>query len=311
MVSNIVNRPVFVISLDTELAWGFILHAQHKGLALLQSDPEQGRETIDCLLKLFEKYNIPATWAIVGHLFLDSNEGKAIVHRNMPQFKEGWLDWDFYSSIHNLPLYCGKDIVEKILGSSTKHEIGLHGFLHIPFSQCSRAVAQAEIGLGIKAASKFGLTPKSFVFPQNKMGHIELLKEKGLQIYRGKNLGRWKENQIALIRKLNSVVENIIAPPVIALYKDGIWELPGSTHCESEIPFSFLPRVQIGLDRAILAKKVFHISLHPRSLLLYNSLKKDLERLLTLVAKKRDEDKLQVRTMGKLAVYLNQKKNQV
>lgn len=306
MVSDIVNRPVFVISLDAELAWGFILHTQDKGLARLQRDPQNAREPIDWLLKLFEKYNTPATWAIVGHLFLDSDEQKTMVHRDLPQFKEGWLDWNFYSSIHNLPLYCGKDIVEKILGSSTKHEIGLHSFLHIPFSQCSRAVAQAEIGLGIKAASKFGLTPRSFVFPQNKIGHIDLLKEEGFQIYRGKNLGRWKENQIVLIRKLNSAVENMIAPPVTPIYKDGIWELPGSTCCESEIPFSFLPRVQMGLDRAMRAKKVFHIRLHPRSLLSHESLRKDLERLVTSVAKKRDEGKLQVMTMGELASHLNQ-----
>jgi len=302
--NNLIDKPVFIISLDTELAWGFILEPRHKFLALLQSEPARARGTIDLLLNLFEKYDIPATWAVVGHLFLDSDEGKVMFHQEMPQFKEGWLDWDLYSSIRNTPLYYGRDMVEKILASSVKHEIGLHSLFHIPFSQCSQEVAKAEIKQGVELAQRLGITPKSFVFPENSIGHVDVLKSHGFQIYRGIDAKRYDTPQ----GFLNRAIDWAIVLPVLPLQKDNLWEIPGSMYfCEPKIPFSVLPRARLGLNRAIRANKVFHISLHPWSLLVQPSLHKILDKFLALVAKKRDEGKLQVMTMGELASYLSKK----
>ncbi len=302
--------PVFTLSLDTELAWGFVLNPEHRNLALLRSNLQQARETIHFLLKLFEKYQIRATWAIVGHLFLSPGEEKSTISSELPQFKEGWLDWSFYQSMNNNPLYWGRDIVEKILASPIDHDIGLHGFFHLPFSQCSRAVAKAEIELGIKAADRFGINPKSFVFPQNKIGHIDVLKENGIEIYRGKDLRWWREKQERLIRKFDSGIHKMIAAPASPIYQDGVWELPASTYfCAPGLPFTVLPRCRLGLERTIRGKKVFHIWLHDWSLLLYDRLAADLEYFLALVTRKRNEGKIEVMTMGEIASSLAEGRN--
>lgn len=302
------DKPVFIISLDTELGWGFILNPKHKVLNILYRDPEQGRGAIDLLLELFERFNIPATWAVVGHLFLDPDEGQELVSQEMPAFREGWLEWNFYNNLRANPLYYGRDIVEKILASSVKHEIGLHGFFHIPFARCSQEVAETECELGIEAARRIGITPRSFVFPRDEIGHLHVLIENGLKLYRGEQVGRWKGGQNLLVSNFNWVIDKINTQPVLPLDMDGIWQVPSSMfYCGPRFPFSLWLQAGLGLSRAMRTNKVFHIWLHPHTLLLYKWLAKDLEKFIALVARKRDEGKLEVMTMGELASFLDSK----
>ena len=294
------NKPTFLISLDTELLWGYAGHPSSKEVSLMKNDDTKVRGCIDTLLDLFEKHNIPATWAIVGHLFLDHCECEdGIPHKDMPRFKEDWYSVDPCTDIQRDPLYYGKDIVEKILSNRIEHEIGYHSFSHVVFSECSREVAEAEIKEGIKLAKEFGITLKSFVFPENKIGHLDVLKENGFKMYRGENLGRGNINQNILIRVFNFGINKIIAQPAEPKWMDGIWEIPTSVlFCDPQIKFSVLPRAKLGLYRAIKSKKVFHIYLHPHSLLGYPSLRDDLDKFLRIVSKKRDEGKIEVMTMG-------------
>ena len=300
------NKSIFTISLDTESIWGYAAYPSHKEIGLLKRDDTKGRGCIDAILNLFEKHNIPATWAIVGHLFLDHCEYEdGIPHKDMPRFKEDWYSFDPCTDIQRDPLYYGKDIVEKILSNRIEHEIGYHSFSHVIFSECSREVAEAEIKMGNKLAKEFGITLKSFVFPENKIGHVDILKKHGFKIYRGENLGRGNINQNILIRVFNFGINKLIAQPAEPKWMDGIWEIPTSVYfCDSQFKFSVLPRAKIGLYRAIRSKKVFHIYLHPHNLLAYPSLKDDLDKFLAVVAKKRDEGKIEVMTMGEFAEVL-------
>ncbi len=296
------DKPVLVMSLDLELAWGFILYPEHKVLAWLQKEPPRARQSLDILLKLLEEYDIPATWLITGHLFFNSGEADKIVHPDLPQFKEGWINWEHYSAIKDDPLYCGKDIVKKIVHSPVKHEIGLHGFFHLPLSQCSQEVARAEIELGKMAATNFNLKLMSYVFPENEIGHVNLLKEHGFHIYRGKDVKHWNKDQRLLIRKFNSAIDKILVSPVTILHQGGPLQIPGSLQFyDPSWQFTLLPRAKLGLNRAIRTGKVFHFWLHPGSILIYKKLAKDLESFLKYIAQKRNAGKLQVMTMGELA----------
>ncbi|MCK4543232.1 MAG: hypothetical protein KAU17_13440 [Spirochaetales bacterium] len=97
----------------------------------------------------------------------------------------------------------------------------------------------------------------------------------------------------------------MIAPPTEPKWMNGIRMIPSSTYfCDPKIRFSVLPRAKLGLYRAMRLKKVFHIFLHPHNLLTYPSLKDDLDNFLGTVAKKRDEGKLDVMTMGEFARVL-------
>ena len=303
-----IDKSVFIISLDVELLWGAVLYPFHKTVNLLKKDDTKGRGCIDTLLNLFEKHNIPATWAVVGHLFLDHCEKEdGIPHKDMPRFKENWYSTDPCTDIQKDPLYYGTDIVEKILSNRIEHEIGYHSFSHVVFSECSREVAEAEIKMSDKLAKEFGITLKSFVFPENKIGHVDILKENGFKIYRGENLRRGNINQNILIRVFNFGINKMIAQPAEPKWRDGIWEIPSSMFfCDPKIKFSLLPRAEIGLYRAIRSKKVFHIWLHPHNLLMYPSLKDDLDKFLALVSKRRDEGKIEVMTMGEFAGVLNE-----
>ena len=304
---KIMDKPTFVISLDTELLWGYVAHPTLEAVNLMKSDSKKGRGCIDTLLNLFQKHNIPATWAVVGHLFLDHCECEdGIPHKDMPRFKDDWYSFDPCTDIQRDPLYYGRDIVEKILSSRIEHEIGYHSFSHVIFSECSGEVTEAEIKEGIKLAKEFGIALKSFVFPENKIGHVDILKENGFKIYRGEGLGRYDLSQSFLIRKFNGGIDKMIAPPAEPKWRDGIWEIPSSMcFCDPQIKFSVLPRAKIGLYRAIRSKKVFHVFLHPHNLLTYPSLKDDLDKFLAVVAKKREEGKIEVMTMEEFADVLN------
>ena len=301
------GQPTFIISIDTESIWGYAAYPSHKDISMLKRDHTKGRKCIDTLLNLFEMHNIPATWAVVGHLFLDRCEKEdGIAHKGMPRFKENWYSADPCTDIKRDPLYYGKDIVEKIISNRIEHEIGYHSFSHVVFSECSREVAEAEIKKGIKLAKEFGITLKSFAFPENKIGHVDILKGCGFKIYRGENLGRYDSNQSLLMRKFNGGMDKMVAPLAEPKWLDGIWEIPSSMcFYDPQIKFSVLPRAKLGLYRAIRSKKVFHIYLHPHNLLMYPSLRDDLDKFLGSVAKKRDEGKIEVMTMGEFAGSLN------
>ena len=190
------KKSVFILSLDTELIWGYVAYPSLKEVSLMTNDDKKVRGCIEILLNLFKKHNIPATWAVVGHLFLDHCECEAgIPHKDMPRFKENWYSTDPCTDIQKDPLYYGTDIVEKILSNRIEHEIGYHSFSHVIFSECSREVAEAEIKMSDKLAKEFGITLKSFVFPENKIGHVDVFKENGFKIYRGENLECGNMNQ--------------------------------------------------------------------------------------------------------------------
>ncbi|MDY6833341.1 MAG: hypothetical protein SVY53_00885 [Chloroflexota bacterium] len=288
------KQSTFIMSLDTELAWGFLLHPKSRALTSLQNDPSYGRDMVTFLLRLLEKYYIPATWAIVGHLFLKPGEGRPLISKDMASFKENWLDWEFYNNyIAHSPLYCGGDIIERILSCRVSQEIGLHSFFHLPLPQCSKQVVTDELEIGVKLAREKGIAPRSFVFPGNDIKHIDILESAGFQSYRGKNLPRWN-----LLNTINSS-----NPPK---KKHGLWEVPSSIcFVDPLLPSSLLPRARILLSNAIRKMEVFHVFLHPHNLLTQPSLAKYLDQFLGTVARKRDEGKLQVMTMQQLATQLD------
>ena len=302
-----IAKPTFIISLDVELLWCFLAHPASTAAHLLKKDSNKGRGCVDTLLNIFEKHNIPATWAVVGHLFLDHCECEdGIPHKDMPRFKDDWYSADPCTDIQRDPLYYGRDIVEKILSNRIEHEIGYHSFSHVVFSECSREVAEAEIKKGVKLAKEFGFMLKSFVFPENKIGHIDILKKYGFKIYRGYNLAGKSVGKSLPVRGVNFALSKIIIPPVEPIWRDGIWELPSSMmFFDTLFSSTLVLRAELGIRKAIKEKKISHVFLHPENLVVNPVLEKKLDKLLAFVAKKRDDGEIEVMTMGKFAEVLN------
>ncbi|HHX96667.1 MAG TPA: hypothetical protein GX687_04295 [Clostridia bacterium] len=61
------DKGVFVLSLDTELAWG--MRDKPKAVVRNKRYYEKTHKVINEILNLMINYNISATWAIVGKLF--------------------------------------------------------------------------------------------------------------------------------------------------------------------------------------------------------------------------------------------------
>ena len=75
-------------------------------------------------------------------------------------------------------------VMELLLKSPVKHDIGAHGYSHRNFQTLSRKEAAEELRMTALALGKFGVAPQSFVFPRNHVAHLDLLEEFGYKCYR-------------------------------------------------------------------------------------------------------------------------------
>jgi len=242
---------------------------------LLGKSGKDSEEAIKVLLELFESHKIPATWAIVGCLFVE-----------------------FPSTM--------KRIIDLILNSSCNHEIGYHSFTHINFSQRGRNYAEYEIEEGLKIAKQYGISMRSFVYPHNAVGHMDVLKENRFIIYRSKDISFANASQGLISRFFCKGIDHFLSDPVTPKWHDGIWEIPSSMYfSDSLLPFTLLMKAKSGVNKAISSGKVFHIWLHPQDLIHDPLLARRLDLFLHYVEKKINEGRLQATTMGDLGLMLN------
>jgi peptidoglycan/xylan/chitin deacetylase (PgdA/CDA1 family) len=183
-----------IISADFEMAWAW--RYTKTGADPLKKAARE-RKNLPSILKVFEEHNIPITFATVGHLFLQRcRPGDHEWMRRIPHFDDHWRfaagDWfehDPHTHYKAAPEWYAPDLVQMVLDSSVKHEIGCHTFSHIDFSykNCPADVAADELTACRQAAQPYGIFLESFVFPGGMYGSFEQLKANGFQIYRKKN----------------------------------------------------------------------------------------------------------------------------
>ncbi|HKO23508.1 MAG TPA: polysaccharide deacetylase family protein [Chloroflexota bacterium] len=290
------NRPVFILSVDFELLWGYVLHPKDRAVSLLLRDETQGRSSALALLKILDRHGLPATWATVGSLFLDPDH----THPGRPDAVQVGLLGPADPQLFHAP-----EVIEAIRRSPTGHEIAYHSFSHVRFSECTPEIARRELTAGVRVAAECGLRFRSFVFPENKLGHTALLKQAGFLIYRGRNLGGRGVGQGLGARMTSLVTRRITAPAVAPIWREGLWEVPGSMLFGDYLrPCTVVARARRGLRAALRHNMIFHPWLHPQDLLLDPGLAWKLDTFLALVAQKRARGELAVLTMGELATVL-------
>jgi peptidoglycan/xylan/chitin deacetylase (PgdA/CDA1 family) len=245
------------------------------------------------MLKLFEEYDIPITWATVGHLFLSTcKKGDHDWMHRIPYFenrnwkfgKGDWFDCDPYSSWEKASSWYAPDLIEKILNSKVKHEIGCHTFTHIDFSDknCPPEVAEDEIKACIEVANKWGLSLKSMVFPGGTYGNINILKKYGFQIYR-------RNINYDLAYPFKDEVGIIISPTSTSF---------GNNNFEWTVSY-FIRRFKMYIDVSIKNQVVCHIWFHPSIDTWF--LKNIMPEVLRYAAQKRTEGQLWIGTMEQIA----------
>lgn len=294
-ITSSLEKGVVVLSADFEMAWAY-RYSKSKSKEAIQLGIQE-REQVPMLLNLFDQYNIPATWATVGHLFLDrcerDSEGKA--HTEMPRphyfenrnwkFTDGdWYQHDPCSDYKSEPAWYAPDLIRKIINSRVKHEIGCHTFSHIDFTDknCPPELAEAEIRKCINLSEEMGVIVKSMIFPGGTAGNYEVLKENGIICYR---------------KPMNYDLDL----PVIDDH--GLVTIPSSFGLDRDT-YGWSKEFHVSIlnnyiYRAAQNKLVCHFWFHPSMDRWY--LQDIMPFLLRLISKYRDSGKIQVMTMGELA----------
>lgn len=307
------ERGVFTLSLDFELIWGTQDLLGPEGFR--RACVFERQRIIDDLLALLHEFEIPATWCIVGHLFLDTCDGK---HADLKRPAHAWLQEDWF---HHDPggrendesVFLGKSLVKKILACPTKQEIGSHSFSHVVWGDpgCSKAVAESEIDACARAAAWTGARMVSFVFPRNRVGHLDVLAANGIRVFRGPG-PRWYERDenpgaLGRVAHLLEVATGSPAPTVLPeLTEHGLVNLPGSmiflpAHgIRALIPVGRrVQRALGGLNDAANHRRVFHLWLHPTNLAgHYQSMMAGLREVFEEARILRETGRMEVRPMG-------------
>lgn len=153
-------KGIFVISIDYEYGWGYWDKKLTEGHKKLIRN-EVG--IVKRLLSVFEKYNIPATWAIVGRLLEQKDTGNDVL----------WFDKE--------------ELINKIKDSPVGHEIGSHSYAHIIYgdSKTKRGDVELDIENAARVHREHDLPFYSFIFPRNREKHHDLLKKHGVRVFRG------------------------------------------------------------------------------------------------------------------------------
>ncbi|MGM0605607.1 MAG: polysaccharide deacetylase family protein [Halobacteriota archaeon] len=294
-----------VLSIDAELGWGF--HDLEQPPERRVSNARTGWST---LVDLLDAYDIPATWAIVGHLFLDECDGTHASHPLGPE----WFDRERTEWADRCDLRFGSDLVDAVVDASADHEIACHTFSHVEFGddRTTAAVARAELVASIRAARAYDVPFQSFVFPRNNVGHRDVLAEWGFSCYRGTQPRVGGRSSVArVVRKVAH--STVLAPPIVQPRIDryGLVDIPASLFLFS---FEGGPRdiatrvwadpvekqVDRGIDRLAETDGVLHLWLHPNNV----RSQADVDRLhgvFELIDRARSEQNIPVATMASVA----------
>lgn len=302
------SRPSVVVTLDAELVWGFHDYEDIPGGRVAGA-----RDAWLDLVELFEDHDVPATWAVVGHLFLEGCSGEHESHPAGPELftrdpggpPSPGSDW------------FGRDLIDAVIDSDVDHEIGSHTFAHVEFGnpEPSVDVADAELSRSREAAAAYDLDLESFVFPRNQVGHRDLLAEHGFTCYRGLAPDRWYDaSPVRAAGKLATFALGATAPPLVTPTVDeyGLVNVPASMYL---FEFEGGPRnavaavsrdpivrqVELGLERLREDREgVFHLWLHPNNVTSARDMAR-MQEVASLLGTYRDRHGIAVETMSEVA----------
>src|SRR5882672_4486749 len=289
------------VSADLELSWAFRMLPKE----VAQETGRRTRENLPYLLRTFEDCAFPITWATVGHLFLESCEraSTGLAHPDMPRppRNEFWAgDWYMHDPCTDYkrdPFWYAPDVIQSILGSPVGHEIGTHSFSHIDFtpSRSDPTLVRREIEESITAMQRFGVKPRSLVYPFNEMGHTYLNLLSDLSITAVRHRDRWSPTWCTKIKR----------PRVKLSYPErtsfGVYKLYESINLRQPSHYDYLDRVKILMKKAQERRAVFHLWFHPSDPA--NFIEGELRRAIQFIDDQRKKDLVWIATMGEIAAY--------
>jgi len=270
---------VFVISIDLEMSWGTIHHGQPQDSDRFSNERQIVRDVLD----LMEEYRIGGTWAIVGHLFLSACSPQngikhpGIIRPDYQWYSADWYEMDTSSDVEHEPTWYAPDLVEMIRDCSMPQEIGSHSFGHIIAGDpgCGREAFRTDLAACVTAATAMGIDLRSFVFPRNSIGHIDVLEEEGFVAFRGHPPDRHGDISVrrGQLLRLIDTFRPTTSSSVWPSRRGGLLNVPQTYFFDPNSAtanrfggraWSFLVRRQ--LIHAVRMGSLFHVWFHPHNL---------------------------------------------
>jgi len=292
-----------VFSIDAELGWGFHDLPEPPADRLAAARPGWNR-----LLDVLAEHEVPATWAVVGHLLLADCDG---VHADHPSI-EGWFERERTDWRDRPDLRFGPDLVTGIRDSPVDHEIACHTFSHVLFDdpRVTREIARAEIAAAVDVAAPYDIEYDSVVFPRNAVGHRDVLGEFGISTYRSKAAepdGRFRRAAGKLASA--ALPRATLVEPTVDEY--GLLDIPPSLFlfgfegrprrlAESVWGDPIVRQARHGIDRASQEDGVFHLWLHPNNVGTDRDARR-VEAIVEYAAERRATTDLTIETMASVA----------
>lgn len=295
------QRGILCLSADVEMAWGWRF-AVPRG-AGYEVYASRERANFTSIRDKLDQLKIAVTWAVVGHLLLDSckrENGRAHSDMLRPMFfrneywhfDEGdWYDNDPCADYKSAPNWYAPDMIREILSSRVEHEVACHSFSHIGFNEryCSMELADAELRKCEEVTASFGIKPVSMVFPGNEPGHFDLLAKYGYKCVR---YFPRRRVEISLPMKL----------------KEGLWAIPESSNIVPDDNWNskyILWRLKKYIDKAVKKRVLCHLWFHPS--ITGERIQQVLFPILEYCVRKRDEGQLDIMTMKAVAEMMEKK----
>ena len=293
----------FVISLDFELQYGIEDHDE-KYIKKYRRNRLGSREVIEKILFLFKKYEIHATWAIVGMMLAKNrSELRQLIPDITPKYNGKKLS--IYSYLERLgndesddPFHYGLSVARKIQAVEGQ-EIGTHTFSH--YYCCYPGQDETTMRVDMETAQSvsiqhLGVKPVTVVFPRNQVNklYIPLLRQMGILAYRGcplpyiynvTNGNRWVRAQRLFdsyfsIYGTKTYTYDEISEEGIVNCKASNFFRPYSRQLRF-MEQAKLAQIKGGILDAAMNRKIYHLWWHPHNFGIYQRNNLDnLERVL-------------------------------
>jgi peptidoglycan/xylan/chitin deacetylase (PgdA/CDA1 family) len=286
-------KGCFIVSLDCEGKWGMAdkLRPEHHRLF---NEDSLGR-VYDELVSLFNRNDVPATFAFVMAFVLNEAERERFAHLfEVDDSKSGgWLShFRAARQAGKLAGWFAPHALDAVR-AHPQHEIACHGFCHRPLGDdaLSAEEARAELAAAQEIATLKGLSLQTFVYPRNVVGHVQALSEThyiGYRAQRPRPPGR--------LGRIGSLAEELYLWPEpevqVRQPKGEIVRIPAGFFFNWRFgarrfipPTVTVRRWKTLLDRAARNGGVAHLWLHPHNLLTGPETRETLEAVLAYAAR--------------------------
>lgn len=311
----------FLYTLDTEIAWGIFYRKYFKDY---YHHFDCYRPNVARLLKLMNMYSIKATWAFVGHLFLEKCDG---IHEEILRPKYSWFnheDWHKFdpgTNLENAPYWYGRDILDKVTNITPKQEIAAHTFSHVLMAdkECTADIAKSQVKACIELGKELNVVIETLVFPRDEVAYLKEIAGQGIKTFRGPEQ-TWYANTPLKIMKFLHIIDQFlgITPPVYRISELAFdYEILNVPASQFLIPYdgfrkyisssSRLKKAKKGVNMAIKKGAVFHLWHHTFNLGSSERFFYILAEIFKYVDKKRQDGKIENCTMKEIYQLYSQK----